>query len=79
MREHADAILWGTTLGAMAAMFVASLAVPQAFGRLAAVFGVAFMVVARMQLLLYTLAAKGDSELLKAVCGPYPRRSPARG
>lgn len=64
--------IWGTMLAAMAAMFVASLAVPQAFGRHGVVFGVAFLIVALMQLLLYALAAKRDSGLLKAIVRTAP-------
>jgi low temperature requirement protein LtrA len=54
-------------LAAMAAMFVAALAVPDAFGRHALVFGLAFLVVVAMHLALYTLAARDDPDLLAAV------------
>ena len=37
--------VWGAILVAMAAMFVAALAVPDAFGRHGVVFGVAFLIV----------------------------------
>jgi low temperature requirement protein LtrA len=59
--------VWGTMMVAMAAMFVAALAVPEAFGRHGVVFGVAFLVVALMQLSLYTLAARGDRDLSQAI------------
>ena len=52
--------IWGTMLVAMAAMFVGALAVPQAFGRHGVVFGVAFLLVCLMQLLLYVSTALGD-------------------
>src|SRR5712691_5229629 len=54
-------------LVAMAAMFVAALAVPDAFGRHGVVFGVAFLIVCVMHLTLYALAARGDRDLLAAI------------
>src|SRR2546428_4712574 len=51
--------IWGAVLAAMAAMFVAALAVPEVFGRHGVVFGVAFMIVAVMHLTLYALTAPG--------------------
>ena len=51
-------------LVAMGAMFVAALAVPDAFGRHGVVFGVAFLIVNVMHLTLYALAARGDRDLL---------------
>jgi low temperature requirement protein LtrA len=59
--------VWGTMVVAMGAMFVAALAVPEAFGRHGVVFGVAFLVVAVMQLVLYALSARGDRDLLRAI------------
>ena len=52
--------MWGAMLVAMAAMFVAALAVPEAFGRHGVVFGVAFLIVNVMHLTLYALAARSD-------------------
>ena len=40
---------------------------PEAFGAHGVVFGVAFLIVALMQLALYALAARGDSDLLQAI------------
>ena len=54
-------------LGAMAAMFVAALAVPNAFGSHALLFGVAFLIVNLMHLALFTLAARDDPDFLSAV------------
>jgi low temperature requirement protein LtrA len=54
-------------LVAMAAMFVAALAVPEAFGRHGVVFGVAFLIVNVMHLTLYALAARDDRDLLAAI------------
>jgi low temperature requirement protein LtrA len=52
---------------AMGAMFVAALAVPEAFGNHGVVFGVAFVVVAVMHLALYALSARGEPELFVAI------------
>jgi low temperature requirement protein LtrA len=64
----------GALLVAMAAMFVAALAVPDAFGRHGGVFGVAFLIENDMRLALYALAARGDRELLAAILrnAPFP-------
>jgi low temperature requirement protein LtrA len=59
--------VWGAMLVAMAAMFVAALAVPDAFGRHGVVFGVAFLIVNVMHLTLYVLGARGDRDLLAAI------------
>ena len=59
--------VWEAMVVAMAAMFVAALAVPEAFGRHGVVFGVAFLIVNVMHLTLYALAARGDRDLLAAI------------
>jgi low temperature requirement protein LtrA len=64
--------VWGAMLVAMAAMFVAALAVPDAFGGHGVVFGVAFLAVNVMHLTLYALAARGDPDLLAAVLRVAP-------
>jgi low temperature requirement protein LtrA len=56
----------------MAAMFVAALAVPEAFGRHGVVFGVAFLIVNVMFLTLYALGSRGDRELLTAILRSAP-------
>jgi len=66
-----DAVL-AAMVGAMAAMFVAALAVPEAFGRHGVVFGVSFLVVAVMHLALYALSARSEPELLTAVLRIVP-------
>jgi low temperature requirement protein LtrA len=66
-----DAV-WGAMLVAMAAMFVAALAVPEAFGRHGVVFGVAFLIVNVVWLTLYGLAARGDRDLLAAILRNVP-------
>ena len=53
--------------GVMAAMLIAALAVPEAFGEHGVVFGVAYLVVREMHLALYALAARGDHDLAGAV------------
>jgi low temperature requirement protein LtrA len=65
--DPSEGLVWGTVMVAMAAMFVAALAVPEAFGSHGVVFGVAFFIVAVMQLALYALASHGDRDLVKAV------------
>jgi low temperature requirement protein LtrA len=59
--------VWGAMLFAMGAMFVAALAVPDAFGRHGVVFGVAFLIVNVMHLTLYALGARDDRDLLAAI------------
>ena len=54
-------------LVAMAAMFVAALAVPEAFGGHGVLFGVAFLIVAVMHLALYALSARSEPELFAAI------------
>jgi low temperature requirement protein LtrA len=67
-----EGAVWGAMLVAMAAMFVAALAVPEAFGRHGVVFGVAFLVVNVMYLTLYALGARGDRDLLTAILRSAP-------
>ena len=57
----------GAMVVAMAAMFVAALAVPDAFGRHGVAFGVAFLIVNVMHLTLYASTARGDRDLLAAI------------
>jgi low temperature requirement protein LtrA len=58
--------------GAMAAMLIVALAVPEAFGDHGVVFGVAYLSVRAMHLGLYMLAARGDPDLLGAVLRMTP-------
>jgi low temperature requirement protein LtrA len=64
--------VWGAMLVAMAAMFVAALAVPEAFGRHGVVFGVAFLIVIAMQPALYALSVRGERDLLAAIVRVAP-------
>src|ERR687895_1802405 len=59
---------------AMAAMFVASLAVPDAFGEYGVLFGSAYVVVWLLQVLLYVLATGREPEQRRAMLrlGPGP-------
>ena len=59
-------------LVAMAAMFVAALAVPEAFGGHGVLFGVAFLIVAVMHLALYALSARSEPELFVAILRIVP-------
>jgi low temperature requirement protein LtrA len=70
--DPGEGAVWGAMLVAMAAMFVAALAVPEAFGRHGVVFGVAFLIVNIMWLTLYALAARGDRDLLAAILRSAP-------
>jgi len=65
--DPGESLVWGTMLVASGAMFVGALALPEAFGSHGVVFGVAFLIVALMQLALYALAARGDPDLLQAI------------
>ena len=65
--DPGEGAVWGAMLVAMAAMFVAALAVPDAFGRHGVVFGVAFQIVNVMHLTLYALGARGDRDLSAAI------------
>jgi low temperature requirement protein LtrA len=58
--------VWAAMLVAAGAMFVAALAVPDAFGRHGVVFGIAFLIVNVMHVTLNALAARGDGDLLAA-------------
>jgi low temperature requirement protein LtrA len=62
-----EGAVWGAMLVAMAAMFVAALAVPDVFGKHGVIFGVAFLIVNVMHLTLYALGARGDRDLLAAI------------
>jgi low temperature requirement protein LtrA len=64
--------VWGATLVAMGAMFVAALAVPEVFGRHGVIFGVAFLLVTVMYVTLYALSARGDRDLFAAIMRVAP-------
>ena len=58
--------------GAMAAMLVVALAVPQAFDAHGVLFGVAYLIVRLLQLQLYAIAGKRDPDLLAAMLRMVP-------
>jgi low temperature requirement protein LtrA len=64
--------VWGAMLVAMGAIFVAALAVPDTFSSHGVVFGVAFLIVNLMWLVLYSLGARGDRDLLGAILRSAP-------
>jgi low temperature requirement protein LtrA len=68
---------------ATAAMFVASLAVPDAFGEYGVLFGLAYFVVFLLQVLLFALATGGEPEQRRAILRLARRRTagdyPVRG
>ena len=67
-----EGAMGGAMLVAMAAMFVAALVVPDAFGRHGVVFGVAFLIVLVMNVALFALAGRGDPDLQAAVLRMAP-------
>jgi low temperature requirement protein LtrA len=58
--------------GAIAAMLIVSLAVPNAFGTDGVTFGVAYFIVRAVHLVLYAIAGRGDRDLLRAVLRIVP-------
>jgi low temperature requirement protein LtrA len=67
----ADMVL-AAVLVAMAAMFVAALAVPEAFGSHGVLFGVAFLIVAVMHLALNVLSARGEPDRIAGILRIVP-------
>jgi low temperature requirement protein LtrA len=62
-----EGVVGTALLVALIAMFVAALAVPGVFDDDGVLFGAAFLVVCAMHTVLYSLAARQDPELLRAV------------
>jgi low temperature requirement protein LtrA len=58
--------------GAIGAMLIVSLAVPEAFGTAGVTFGVAYFIVRALHLVLYAIAGRGDRDLLRAVARIVP-------
>jgi low temperature requirement protein LtrA len=66
--DAGDDRILAAILAAMAAMFVAALAVPEAFGRHGVIFGVAFLLVSVMHLAIYALSSRAtDPDLFRAI------------
>lgn len=59
-------------LAAVAAMLVVSLAVPGAFGTYGVLFGVAYLVVRALHLVIFAIAGRGDRDLFRAVLKIVP-------
>ena len=59
-------------LAAVAAMLVVSLAAPGAFGPDGVIFGVAYLVVRALHLVLFAIAGRGDRDLFRAVVRIVP-------
>src|SRR5256885_8883993 len=59
-------------LAAVAAMLVVSLAAPGAFGPDGVIFGVAYLVVRALHLVLFAIAGRGDRDLFRAVVRILP-------
>jgi low temperature requirement protein LtrA len=67
-----EGAVWGAMLVAVGALFVAALAVPEVFDRHGVVFGVAFLIVNVMHLILYALGVHGDRDLIDAILRTAP-------
>jgi len=59
-------------LAAIAAMLIVSLAAPDAFGTDGVIFGVAYLVVRALHLVLFAIAGRGDHDLFRAVMRLVP-------
>jgi low temperature requirement protein LtrA len=59
-------------LAAMGAMLIVALAVPGAFGDDAVIFGVAYLVVRTLHLVLYAIVARDDPDLVRALLRVTP-------
>ena len=57
---------------AIGAMLIVSLSVPDAFGTTGVIFGVAYLVVRVLHLVLFGIAGRGDRDLLRAVLSIVP-------
>ena len=70
--EPEEGLVRAGMFAAMAAMLVVALAVPGSFGDEALVFGVAFLLVRVINLLLYVVAARRDRDLLRPIVRLFP-------
>jgi low temperature requirement protein LtrA len=70
--DPSEELILAVVLAAVAAMFIAALAVPEAFGDEGVVFGVAFLIVNVMQVALYGLVASGNQDLFAAIMKVAP-------
>jgi low temperature requirement protein LtrA len=70
--EPEEGLVRAGMFGAMAAMLVVALAVPGSFGNEAVLFGVAYLLVRVINLLLYVVAARRDRDLLRPIVRLFP-------
>jgi low temperature requirement protein LtrA len=70
--EPEEGLVRAGMFGAMAAMLVVALAVPEAFDAHGMLFGVAYLIVRLLQLQLFAIAGKRDPDLLGAVLRKLP-------
>jgi low temperature requirement protein LtrA len=73
--EPEEGLVRAGMLAGMAAMLVAALAVPGAFGTHAVLFGVAYMLLRLVNLALYVIAGKRDPDFLRTVARFAPTAS----
>jgi low temperature requirement protein LtrA len=73
--EPEEGLVRAGMFGGMAAMLVAALAVPDAFGAQAVLFGVAYVLLRVLNLALYVIAAKRDPDFLRTVARFAPTAS----
>jgi low temperature requirement protein LtrA len=73
--EPEEGMVRAGMLGGMAAMLVAALAVPGAFGADAVLFGVAYVLLRLLNLALYVIAGKRDRDFLRTVARFAPTAS----
>jgi low temperature requirement protein LtrA len=72
MLEPEEGLVRTVMFAAMAVLLVVALALPDAFGDDALLFGIAYLVVRLLQLLLYAIAAKRDPDLVEVVARKLP-------
>jgi low temperature requirement protein LtrA len=74
-----EGVVRGAMLVAIVALFIAALAVPDAFGDEGVLFGVFFLIVRLMHLALFALSARGNRDLLAAVLRLAPSTAVGAG
>jgi len=67
-----DGVALAAILAATGAIFIAALAVPDAFGGEGVLFGGAFLVASVTQVALYAWGARGEPDLLRAIVRVFP-------
>ena len=72
MFDPEEGVVRIAVLAAVAAMLIVSLAAPRAFGREGVTFGIAYLVVRALHLVLFAKAGRGDRDLIRAVLRTLP-------